>query len=369
MTRPLRVLPPTADPLAVFAALREALGGGPALHVGEGEVPAEVEKRVALVVRTSGSTADPKLVALSTQAVLSSASGSEAALGAPGQWLLALPVSSIAGLNVLTRSVTSALGLPPVAVEGERFTVEGFAAASARLEAPERFTSLVPAQLARLLADDRGVTALRSFRRILVGGQATPEALVADARRRGVALTLTYGATETCGGCVYDGVPFAGTHVRVVDGEVQLGGPTLAEGYLGRADATAAAFVADASGRWYRTSDAGSLDDGVLSVTGRLDDVIVSGGVNVSLAALERVVRGMPGLADSVAVAVPSAEWGQSPVVVTAGHPVDEAAIRAAVADALGAAARPVRVVRVADLPLTATGKPDRRVLAALALE
>lgn len=367
MTRPLRTLPPTAEALEVHAALRDALAGGPALHVGEGAVPDEVEKKVALVVRTSGSTADPKLVALSTEAVLSGAAGSEAALGVPGQWLLALPVASIAGLNVLTRAVTSPLGLPPVAVEGERFTVDAFAEASARLDAPDRYTSLVPAQLARLLADDRGVEALRRFRRILVGGQATPESLVADARTKGVALTLTYGATETCGGCVYDGLPLAGTKVRIVDGEVQLGGPTLAEGYLGRPDATEQAFPLEAGERWYRTRDAGFLDDdGRLIVTGRLDDVIVSGGVNVSLAAIERVVRGLPGNADSVAVAVPSERWGQSPVVVTTGA-ADLAGIRSAVGDALGAAARPVDVITVDALPQTPTGKPDRRSIAALA--
>jgi O-succinylbenzoic acid--CoA ligase len=151
--------------------------------------------------------------------------------------------------------------------------------------------------------------------------------------------------------------------VRIVDGQIELGGPMLAEGYLGDEERTAAAFHADGSGRWYRTSDAGELVDGVLRVTGRLDDVIVSGGVKVSLAAIERVVRSLPGLADAVVVPRADARWGEVPVVVTT-ESASIGTLRTAVGDELGAAARPAELVLVETIPLLASGKPDRGALA-----
>lgn len=155
-------------------------------------------------------------------------------------------------------------------------------------------------QLARLLdraeqdADDAAT--LRSFDALLIGGQSTPQALRERAAALGARIRLTYGSSETAGGCVYDGVPLQGVQVRVDDGQVLLGGPTLAVGYLDSDGAldderSALAFVTDGGRRWYRTGDSGVLVDGRLSVTGRLDRVLVSGGEKVSLDALEAVLR------------------------------------------------------------------------------
>lgn len=362
------------DPGVVLAALRSALAGGPAIMpLPEGAdrdgIPSEVPQRVALVVQTSGSTGAPKRVALSADALLASAAASEGALGGPGQWLLALPAHYIAGINVLARSISA--GTEPVILPPGHFDPHAYLEAASTMDHPSRYTSLVPAQLARLLgsAEERGVDALeilRRFDRILLGGQSTPTGLLAQALELGLNVTRTYGSSETSGGCVYDGVQIGATAVRLAEGavgaEIELGGPVLAEGYLGDDERTAESFYSDSGMRWYRTGDTGELVEGVLSVTGRLDDVIVSGGVNVSLGAVERVVRSLPALTDAVVVPRADDQWGAVPVVVTTAS-VSLEDVRIAVGAAHGSAARPADILVVEDIPLLASGKPDRATL------
>jgi O-succinylbenzoic acid--CoA ligase len=355
--RTLRVVPPGPG---VLTDLRDALAGGDAILVGtpSPDLPTEVEQRVALVVETSGSTGRPKRVALSADAVLVNAAASESALGGPGQWVLALPTHYIAGLNVLIRSICA--GHDPVVVT--QFTPAGFLAAVKQMTIPERFTSLVPAQLATLLDDPAAAAALTGFQRVLVGGQATPASLLDRAALAGVRVTRSYGSSETSGGCVYDGSPIGQTEVRVVDGEVQLGGPTIAEGYLGDPELTAARFVDELGMRWFRTADAGTFEGGRLTITGRLDDVIISGGVKVSLGAVERLLH-ENGFEDAVVVAARDEKWGAVPVAFTA-RTDDPAPAIAAIEAALGPAARP-RVRGGSVIPMLPSGKPDRVSLAA----
>jgi len=178
----------------------------------------------------------------------------------------------------------------------------------------------------------------------------------------GAHIVRTYGSTETSGGCVYDGVPLGGVTVSSVDGELRISGPNLADGYLGDPERTARSFVTDPDGsRWYRTGDAGAVADGIVSVTGRIDNVIVSGGVNVSLDRVEHVVRET--LPDAIVVGAPHERWGETPVVVTTGPADALAAIRDAVEREVGKPARPDRIVRVAEMPRLVSGKPDRRAL------
>ncbi len=371
MPRALTVVDDRAE--VVLEALHRALDGGPAIlplplsqagAAGGSAVPRTVSSRVALVVQSSGSTGAPKRVALSAEALLASAAGSATTLGGQGQWLLALPAHYIAGINVLVRSMVA--GTQPIVVDGGHFDPLAFVDAATEFTHPLRFTSLVPAQLAALIATDEALETLRSFNRILVGGQSTPQRLLAQALELGLNVTRSYGSSETTGGCVYDGIPFSDVTVRIVDGEVELGGPTLAEGYLGDDERTAQHFYDDEdddTGRWYRTSDAGSIVDGALQITGRLDDVIISGGVKVSLGAIERVVSALPGLEDAVVVARPHERWGEVPVVVcTTSVSLEE--LRAVVGDLLGAEARPTEVVVVESIPLLPSGKPDRKALA-----
>jgi O-succinylbenzoic acid--CoA ligase len=323
-------------------------------------------------------------VALSADALLASAAASAASIGRqePGvsRWVLALPAHYIAGVNVLVRSIVA--GTAPVILPPGHFDPVAFCAAARDLEADERFTSLVPVQLARLLqtateayadGDTSMLTALRRFDAILIGGQALQPDLRDRALDAGLHIVRTYGSSETGGGCVYDGLPIGTVRARAVDGRIELAGPVLAEGYLdatGALDAerTDAAFRTAEGIRWYRTGDLGSVGaDGRLSVTGRSDNVIVSGGEKVSLDAVQAAVRRNPGLDDAVVVAAKSAEWGQVPAVVVAGPaPVGLAELRAFVQEELGRAAAPAFIVEVDSIPLLASGKPDRVALAAL---
>lgn len=386
MTRELRRVPAGPE---VLPALRDALAGGPALfpepppppsavrprthpsgaekvHSGPLGIPDRVEQRIALVVETSGSSGAPKRVALSADALLASAAASESALGGPAQWVLALSTHYIAGLNVLVRSI--AAGTDPVAVEGEHFSAAAFVAAARRLAIPERCTALVPAQLVTLLDDREAVAVLRDFRAVLVGGQSTPVPLRERAEDAGVRVVRTYGSSETSGGCVYDGIPIGQTTVRIEDGEVWLHGPSLAEGYLGDDELTAVRFPVADGLRWWATGDTGTWDGERLSVTGRRDDVLISGGIKVSAGAVERVLRAQPGFEDAVVVAAADARWGQVPVAFTSGTG-DPADAIAAVERELGAPARPARVIRVDPMPTLPSGKPDRRALAARAAD
>lgn len=386
MTRPLLAIDGGSAP-EVLHALRAALSGaGPAVLplssppvepfplVELVETPSQtVPRRVALVIETSGSTGAPKRVALSTDALLASAAASAAALGGAGQWLLALPTHYIAGAQVLVRSI--AAETEPVILPGGHFDPTLFAEYTERLEAPLRFVSLVPVQLARVVeaaeSDDAVLAAARRFDRILVGGQATPPALIARAEALALRVTRTYGSSETAGGCVYDGVPLHGTEVRIVGGLIELGGPTLAEGYLDDEERTAAVFVESDGRRWYRTGDLGELVDGRVRVLGRSDNVIISGGEKISLDAVERVLHTLPGFEGAVAVAVDDPQWGQSIVVASERTGTADAAaseldaVREHVASALGNAARPRAVHALAALPRLASGKPDRVALAA----
>jgi len=374
VTRPLAVVD-TGAPQRCLAALREALSGdGPAVLFRGGGVnpvhtaPLEVEQRIAVVVETSGTTGRPKRVALSADAVLASAAASQNAIGGPGQWLLALPVQYIAGITVLARSLAS--GVDPVPIAPGRMSSERVLAAIGAMTESTRYTALVPAQLARLVDDAETDAPLRDalagFARILVGGQATPTPLIERAAALGWRITRTYGSSETSGGCVYDGRPIGQTLVRVVDGRVELGGPTIAEYYLGDPARTQACFIEDDGQRWYRTDDAGELaEDGVLRVLGRLDDTIVSGGLKVRLGEVERIVREQPGLGDAVVVPGHDPEWGEVPVVVTT-HTADVAAVRRAVGAVLGPEARPDRIRVLDALPMLPSGKPDRLTIARL---
>lgn len=167
---------------------------------------------------------------------------------------------------------------------------------------------------------------------------------------------------------MYDGRPLRGVSVRLVQGEVQLSSPTLAEGYLGDQVRTDAAFLRDPDGtRWYRTGDAGLVEDGVLRVRGRLDNVIVSGGMNISLDRVEAIVRAVPGLETAVVVGIPDQKWGEASVVVASrgealrrSESVQLEEARAAVAEQIGAHARPVRLILVDEVATLPSGKPDR---------
>lgn len=325
------------------------------------------------VVATSGSTGRPKGALLPASALLASASATHDRLGGPGRWLLALPVDHVAGLQVLLRSLVT--GTDPVVVDlTGGFRAEAFVAAAAGLPpSGRRYTALVPTQLRRLLADPGPATAaLARFDAVLIGGAATPPTLLDRAAEAGVRLVLTYGMSETCGGCVYDGRPLDGVQVALDgEGRIRLGGPVVARGYRG--GDPAGAFSTDAAGvRWFRTDDAGRLDAERLTVLGRLDDVIVTGGLKVSPALVEAALLELPGVGEAVVVGVPDGEWGQR--VVAAVVPESGAAapglddLRRAVGTSVGGHAAPRQLLVLDAIPLRGPGKPDRARLTELAL-
>jgi O-succinylbenzoic acid--CoA ligase len=323
---------------------------------------AETDPR-PLWVRTSGSTGEPKDVALSASAVLASARATLSFLGGPGDWLLALPAHYVAGLQVIVRSVVS--GRPVVLLDDFGTLGE----ATAALGAGRRYLAAVPTQLTRWLADPDEAAALRSYDRVLVGGSATSAGLLADAAAAGVTIVTTYGMSETSGGCVYDGIPLDGVGVALDSaGRVRLSGPVLFDGYVGRPDLTAEVLVDG----WLVTPDLGYLDnEGRLVVTGRADDVVVSGGVNVALPAVERVVAGLPEVRQAAVVSTPDPEWGARVVAVVSLVDVGAGSLSlTAVRDAVGAehprSWAPRALVIVEQVPMLESGKVDRAAVVKL---
>lgn len=310
-----------------------------------------------LVIETSGSTGEPKRVLLSRDALRASALATSDRLGGPGQWVLNLPPSYVAGVQVLYRSVVA--GTVPVVLEDG-----DLAAAWQQMTSDRRYVSVVPTQLYRAL-EDGSVSALARFAAVLVGGGPLGPDVRAEAEAHGVTVVQTYGMSETCGGCVYDGVPLAGVEVRVEDagaGEVLLRGPVLFDGYAGDPDRTAAAF----RDGWLITNDLGHwTPDGRLQIDGRADDMIISGGVKIPARAVAAQLTGALAVRAVEVVGVPDPEWGERVVAVLAtNHPPTLAEVRAAVEPRSWA---PRQVVVVDELPELANGKSDRMAILELA--
>ena len=311
-----------------------------------------------LVVQTSGSTGRPKRVVLPRAAVLASVRATERRLGAAGPWLLALPAAYVAGVQVICRSLVA--GHPPVLLEEHGSFVEAAAELAGHATT---FVSLVPTQLHRMLDEPEASTALRTFHTVLLGGGPADPALRARAAEAGVRVVATYGSAETAGGCVYDGLPLDGVALALApDGRVRVCGPTLFAGYEGDPALTAEVLVDG----WFLTSDAGRIDeDGRLQVLGRLDDVVVSGGVNVPTPAVAARLREHPAVRTAEVLGVPDEEWGSRVVAFVVGDlGLDEA--REWVGAVHPRSWAPRALVAVDELPLLSNGKPDRLRLRAL---
>ena len=346
-----------------IAAMLEAFTPA-AVHTPDGVRPGPagagggVPGEVAVVIATSGSTGEPKGAQLTAAALLHSARASLERLGArPGsRWLCPLPTSHISGLGVLARSLVA--GTDPVVVPRLADGADPAAWGCG-------YVSLVPTQLRRLL-DARAE--LASFEGILLGGAAAPAGLLAAARAAGARVVTTYGMSETCGGCVYDGVPLAGVPVRAAaDGRLQIGGPVVFSGYRGRPDLTAA-VLADG---WFTTSDVGAVDAaGRVTVRGRADEMINTGGEKVAPGEVAAVLETCPGVAEAVVVGQPDPEWGErvTAVVVAAdpAAPPSLAALRDQVRDQIAGYAAPRALVLVPAIPLLPSGKPDLPALRTL---
>lgn len=393
-------------------------------------IPARASGRsvgVDMVLRTSGSTTGTgKLVGVSMDALVASARATHKRLGGPGIWVLALPAYHAAGVQVLVRAAVAGThvfnaykegGFDPqhlaqvidaaCAAAGDAAPSCGDDAASSRAggageaaraaDAAGRacpvYTSLVPTQLRRGLDDEQLCVALARLDAVLIGGAAADAQLLAQAKAAGIKVVTTYGMSETCGGCVYDGQPLPGVSMDVdqATGAIWLSGPMLATGYLGDEELTRRCFVSrpqahcgggagsgagagEPARRWFITSDRGQIVDGRLQVLGRLDDVIISGGIKVEPGPIEALLALNPLVSECAVVGLPDPTWGQAvtAVVVPASTPglgrVDQGAIvaqiRVYLEQKLSGAQCPKQVLLADALPYKGIGKVDRRALA-----
>lgn len=366
----------------------------------KGPLPAKTD----VIMQTSGSqTKNGHLVALSAAALVSSARSTTARLGRPGRWILALPVHHIAGLQVLTRSILA--GTKPVIVDTTNgFKPENLVRAVERATAdPEipAYISLVPTQISKIL-DTGGapVEALAKLRAILVGGSAFTPFLSDRAKASGWNVVETYGMTETCGGCVYDGIPLVGTQVSTVGEQVWITGTAMMEDYLEKpaGGSTESPWVQMGPRRWFKTSDTGRMEGSRLIIQGRTDDVINTGGVKVHASAVEEASMAVAGVGEVCVVGLPDARWGELvTAVVVPGADIDidllapmmgspaslgvrgaggattepdslAARIRTNVTAELGAAHAPRVIAVVQHLPKLDSGKIDRHEVSQIAV-
>ncbi len=331
------------------------------------------DARALAVLFTSGTSGRPKGAILSRQAFRAAvaASASRLPLGEGDRWLLAMPPAHVGGLSVVLRCV-AAHATVVLAPDAEGFDARRIAAAIAR----ERVThlSLVPTMLDRLLALDPAPD-LGTLRAILLGGAPADARLLEEARRRALPVRLTYGLTEACSQVATadeddlalgrrGARPLPGVDVRVVDGRIEVRGPTLLDGYLGVDRATT--FTADG---WFPTGDLGRLDaDGRLHVEGRRSDLILRGGENVYPAEVEGALLASPGVLAACVFGRPERALGEevaAALVMAPGLGLEDA--RLACRDAAARLARfkrPTWVVCVDALPTIGIGKVDRRAVA-----
>jgi O-succinylbenzoic acid--CoA ligase len=318
----------------------------------------------AVIIGTSGSTGAPKGVELGAAALRHSARASLARAGAqPGErWLVCLPAAHVAGLQVLTRSLAGGTA-PVIAAQATARAV------SEAADAGCAHVSIVPTQLVRLLDEPGGAAALARYRCVLVGGAAAGAAVLAQARAAGVRAVTTYGMSETCGGCVYDGMPLDGVTVRAgEDGRLRISGPVLMNRYYGSPGPTAAALAVTARGdREFATSDLGAVQEGRVVVRGRADDVINTGGHKVVPGEVAAALADCPGVREVVVVGRPDPEWGERvTAVVVPADPAEPPAlelVRTHVSARLPRYACPSEVVLTEAIPLLPSGKPDLAAL------
>ena len=348
-----------------------------ALRPNDPEFPLESDD-IAIVSATSGSTGTPKGVLLSKQALEASATAFGNRFGTNNRWVVSMPAHRIAGIMVLVRSWfhNSPFEIDPSVGGARTFESAAFAATTMRAvresaaDGRALMVSLVPTQIARLLESGSvGIEALQSYDLVLSGAAATPQPMLNRMRELGIKVSVSYGMTETCGGCVFDGRPLDGVKVSlgtkddVEPGRVTISGPVTASGYRLRPDLDAVSFI---SGQ-VQTHDAGKLDSsGLLHILGRLDDVVTVGGVNVALSAVESLIRNHPAIEDVAVIDLQDELWGSIPIsyVVTRYHITDTSnlisEIQSTIRDQISRAAVPRTVQFVASLPMLDSGKIDR---------
>ena len=358
---PVRVSLDLASIVDLFAHLRAGyavLPVAPEQEIRQESDLAPGSVDASVCMHTSGSSGVRRIVPLTMDNLAASVDASALRLGtnADDRWLACLPLHHIGGLSVLFRSFAAG-GTAIIAPFDERLP--------AVIEATEpTMASMVPTMLHRLLRWDP--SSLAVVGQFLVGGAHLGRDLAHEARAAGASLLPTYGLTEASSQVAtartadwpdvdgYVGRPLDGMTVTIdapfgQAGTISIDGPAVFAGYLGE-PVRLGAFV---------TEDLGALHaDGSLTILGRRDDIIVSGGENVSLRDVERVVLGVDGVQAAAAVGLLDEEWGSTVgMMVTAESSIDE--LREQARDRLAPHERPKQWVAVSAIPLLANGKPD----------
>ena len=335
----LRVSPACETPQLARDITAALAGNGPTL--GFGQVYSELgPTQAAVVIGTSGTTGAPKEIFLSSHALVASARASNAFVGAKlgDTWSLLLPLTHVAAVNVFVRAFE--LGTIPVDLRNHSG------------EYPRvNFTAIVPTQLFRALnGDDHLLKHLQGAQKVLVGGAALSNAIRNQATAAGVNVVTTYGMSETSGGCVYNGEILEGTEVEVRGGSIFIRGSILA-------------LNLDLSDGWFKTNDLGEFVDEKLVVIGRSDDVIISGGENLSLNKVESILNENFPSIQAAAFSVEDPQWGQTLHIAVVGE-VDKSSISSVLEEKFGIFAKPKGVHFIKSLPLLGIGKIDRKKLA-----
>ncbi|MBV9350901.1 MAG: o-succinylbenzoate--CoA ligase [Mycobacterium sp.] len=369
-------VPPGSSALSILPALEKvlmdrgaALAPVPSTDAGHSilhslRVGEDIDDDVALVVTTSGTTGPPKGALLTAAALTASAHATHDLLGGPGRWLLALAPHHVAGMQVLVRSVLA--GTDPVELDiSSGFDITQLPGVVAKLGSGRRYTSLVATQLAKALTDPAAAAALAELDAVLLGGGPAPQPILDSAAAAGISVVRTYGMSETAGGCVYDGVPLDGVRLRLAEGNrIVIGGTTLAKGYRNPVDPDPFAEPG-----WFYTNDVGIINEpGMLTVLGRADEAISTGGLTVLPQPVEAALSTHPAVRDCAVFGVADDRLGQrvvTAVVLTDGSAEPSlASLRAHVARTLDVTAAPRELHIVDTLPMRGIGKVDRQALA-----
>ena len=345
--REVRTLERTHTLAEYVSALEKALTtDGPALGCGPVH-STSVKSDISLLVATSGSTGTPKEIALSASALIASATASNNFLKATkgDTWSLLLPLTHIAGINVLVRSLQ---------LETSPIDLRNFVGTYPKAD----FTAIVPTQLFNALNENSDLLKhLQGAKAVLVGGASLSNGLREQGVAAGINIVTTYGMSETCGGCIYDGVALDGVAYEITaDSRIKISGPVLAD-------------VKKENG-WFLTQDLGKVVDGKLQVIGRSDDVIISGGENISLSAIEAELNKNFPAVQLAAFATTDSKWGQAlHIAVESRDENFKSKLSDLLTKTFGSHAKPKSVILLDKLPQIGVGKVDRISLAKLVSE
>ncbi|MBV7294564.1 o-succinylbenzoate--CoA ligase [Corynebacterium sp. TAE3-ERU12] len=379
MSRALAELPVPTGPAVtgILDSLSDALAGKtsllptPIAHPERAQLLREtqrvgqpIDSDIALIACTSGSTGTPKGALLSPANLTAAIEATHTRLGGDGRWLLATPADHIAGLMVLLRSLHAGFTPEVIDLTGG-FCPGTLCSAITTMAGPRRYLSLVPLQLAKALTHPGATEALAELDAVLVGGQAIAPDLLARAREAGITAVTTYGSSETCGGVVYDGQPLPGVTVGLSAGRLTLTGAMVARGYR-------TGDHPDLAHGTFTTSDLGAIAaDGQISVLGRADDMIISGGLKHLPRDVDAALTDLPSISAAATVGIADDHLGQA--MVSLVELADGASITQARADLAAQIpdkhSRPRAIYPVSGLPTLPSGKIDRAAVRHIAAQ